>query len=320
MSFERQRLKLEIQGVPGCNHMAMMVNDKIKTITDLVAKIRTLIPEIGNSEVKIYQDKFLLPLNEEIIVINPEEMILVHVTSSSERDVICVKTEYNEEVDEFKNKTSVDEMNMKILEESLKHKEENLLVKEEALNNLETSLRSKEISLEIDEEKIKRLSEDLQVKEELLNRRDKDSKQEKENLEDQRQKLLALTQTLEMKEQECSNKDRVLKTMEEDMQRKVKEIGEKCNKKMIIVARNPGGKLCAYGLPPGHKVMMSEGKYKIVKENQQVGVDVTSPSPQTSAKGYYTSPQKFNNNNPSDSSPEMSGTPLSKRLCTGFKK
>ena len=92
------KIKLDIRknlDSPDSKFMMILLGPEAKKISDLVDKVRLLCPWILDSdEVEVYQDKYLLPNDEEIGLINTKEDVIV-IPISRNNDVV-LKGEYVE--------------------------------------------------------------------------------------------------------------------------------------------------------------------------------------------------------------------------------
>ena len=79
-----RKIKLDIRN-PDSQFMMMLVSPSVKKIRDLVDKVKHLIPEMRDLDIKVYQTKYLLPLDEDISIINTEEDVII---SPRVRDVV----------------------------------------------------------------------------------------------------------------------------------------------------------------------------------------------------------------------------------------
>ena len=74
------KIKLDIRKKPDCDSkfMMIMLRQEAKTIRDLIDKVMLLCPWILDSdEVVVYQDKYLLPNDEDIGLINTQEDVII---------------------------------------------------------------------------------------------------------------------------------------------------------------------------------------------------------------------------------------------------
>ena len=54
------------------------MDQDVKTISDLVDKVRHLVPELRDVEdIEVYQDEYLLALGEEVGVINTQDVVVI---------------------------------------------------------------------------------------------------------------------------------------------------------------------------------------------------------------------------------------------------
>ena len=89
------RIKLQMQGVPDGRWMVMLEQDK--KISDLVDKVKTICPDfVEDSNLKVYQDKYLLPLTETISVIRFEEEVNIIPSPKTLSEDPCAKKKVNE--------------------------------------------------------------------------------------------------------------------------------------------------------------------------------------------------------------------------------
>ena len=86
MSNQGLKIKLDIRKKRNSTEskfMMIMLGPQAKKISDLVNKVRLLCPRI--QDVKVYQEKYLLPHDEDIGLINTEEdVIIIPIASSDE--------------------------------------------------------------------------------------------------------------------------------------------------------------------------------------------------------------------------------------------
>ena len=87
-----RKIKLDIRN-PDSQFMMMLVGPEVKKIRDLVNKVKHLVPEMRDLDIKVYQTKYLLPPVEDISIINTEEDVII---SPRVRDVV-IKNEIVEE-------------------------------------------------------------------------------------------------------------------------------------------------------------------------------------------------------------------------------
>ena len=81
------KIKLEIRKNPDSTNskfMMIFLGPGAKKIRDLVIKVKLLCPRILDSdEVEVYQDKYLLPHDEDIELINTQEDVIIVPISSN---------------------------------------------------------------------------------------------------------------------------------------------------------------------------------------------------------------------------------------------
>ena len=71
-------IKLEIQIGPASQSLTNKMDQDVKTISDLVDKVRHLVPELRDVEdIEVYQDECLLPQEEKVDVINTKEVVVI---------------------------------------------------------------------------------------------------------------------------------------------------------------------------------------------------------------------------------------------------
>ena len=95
---DKRRIKLDVRKnleSPDSKFMMVLLGPEAKKIRDLVEKVKLVCPRILDSdEVEVYQDKYLLPHDEEIALINTrEDVIIIPIYNSNNNDVV-VKKEY----------------------------------------------------------------------------------------------------------------------------------------------------------------------------------------------------------------------------------
>ena len=78
---DKRRIKLDVRKnleSPHSKFMMVLLGPEAKKIRDLVEKVRLVCPRILDSdEVEVYQDKYLLPHEEDIGLINTQEDVII---------------------------------------------------------------------------------------------------------------------------------------------------------------------------------------------------------------------------------------------------
>ena len=139
-----RRIKVEVRGLSENRYMMMYISEKMKRIGDLEIKLRFLCNDIDKTDkLTIYRDKFLLPRNENISIIQTDEEITVLRKAAQQRVGGSNDNGY------LKNKEDLLKK-----EEHLKKKQEYLKKKEEELRNKEVELKNKEEELNSQNEKV----------------------------------------------------------------------------------------------------------------------------------------------------------------------
>ena len=186
-----RRVKVEVRGLPEVRHMLMYISERMNKVRDLGIKLKYVCEDINQTyEIKIYRDKFLLPDNENINIIETGEEIIVYINA--------IKTEY---VESKEDKNAL----VNVREEVLKENEKKLEIKEIELKSRETSLKKMEDALKKREEDLKYKERNLEDKVTLVKAREEVSK-EHEN-------------ELEIKEMELESKEISLKNMEDTLKK-----------------------------------------------------------------------------------------------------
>ena len=97
---EKRKIKLEVRKnleSPDSKFMIVLLGPEAKKIRDLVDKVRLVCPRIQDTdEVEVYQDKYLLPHDEEIGLINTQEDVIIIPISNLNNSDVVVKEEYFE--------------------------------------------------------------------------------------------------------------------------------------------------------------------------------------------------------------------------------
>ena len=137
---------MEVRGLPETRHMLMYISERMRRVGDLATKLKFVCDDIRKTdEVKIYRDKFHLPNNENINIIETGEEIIVYTKAS--------ETEYVESEDDKEALVNVREKVLKEKEDYLEKRETKLKIREESLKNSQTTLKIKENELRIEREK-----------------------------------------------------------------------------------------------------------------------------------------------------------------------
>ena len=85
---------MDIRKDLGSQFIMMLLGSDVRKIGHLVDKVRRLLPELRDLEdIKVYQDKYLLPLDEEAGVINTQEDVIIIPRVGD----AAIKNEYVEE-------------------------------------------------------------------------------------------------------------------------------------------------------------------------------------------------------------------------------
>ena len=171
-----RRIEVEVRGLPGPRQMLMIIDEKMKMVRDLAAKLKFVCKDIKKTdEIKIHRDRFLLPDKENINIIETGEKIIAFINAT---ETEYVEYEDNKEtllkvrmdiLKEQENKLEIKEKELKEKEEAFvkrKDDEETLLnVKMEALNENENKLEIKEKEMKEKEAFLKNWEDNLKKKE-----------------------------------------------------------------------------------------------------------------------------------------------------------
>ena len=200
-----RRIKVEVRGLPETRHMLMYISERMRRVGDLATKLKFVYEDIKKTdEIKIYRDKFHLPNNENINIIETGEEIIVYTKAT--------ETEYFEENED--NKETLLNVREKVLEEkekNLEKRETEMRIKEEDIEAL-AKMKETELKEKIDDLEKRRAI--LKAKEELLEKRKKEFQLKEKDLrkkdEDFNLILKAREEKLEQKEKDVELKDESL--------------------------------------------------------------------------------------------------------------
>ena len=179
-----RRIKVEVRGLPETRHMLMFIDEKMRKVGDLTTKLRFVCSDIKKTdEIKIYRDKFLLPDNEYINIIETGEEIIVY-RKDTETEYVEKKEDKSELLNvreeilkEKENEFEIRKTNLKISEEDLKAKEDVLEKKEKEVQLKEKETKMKEEDLMKNSCSIKAREEELEKKERTLDMKIKNNEE-----------------------------------------------------------------------------------------------------------------------------------------------
>jgi len=187
---------VEVRGLPETRHMLVFISERMNKVRDLATatKLKFVCSDIKKTdEIKIYRDKFLLPDNENINIIETDEEIIVYRKAT--------ETEYVEKKEDKNELLNVRDEVLKAKEDNLDKRETELKVKEGSLQEIGAILKKKEEDLKEKKDDFENRSIDFKSKEEILEIKVKEF-QWKEN-------------EMKIKEEELSKKSFNLKSREE---------------------------------------------------------------------------------------------------------
>lgn len=151
---------MEVRGLPEPRHTLMFISEKMRRIGDLATKLKFVYDDINKTdEIKIYRDKFHLPDNESINIIETGEEIIVYRKAK--------ETEFVEKKEDKKELLDAREEVLKGKEAILKEKEGELQAKIDDLEKRSVYLQAKEKVLEKKEKEIQ-LKEKASIEAEVL--------------------------------------------------------------------------------------------------------------------------------------------------------
>ena len=131
-----RRIKVEVRGLPEARHMQMFISERMNKVRDLGIKLKYVCEDINKTdEIKIFRDKFLLPDNESINIIETGEEIIVYrnateteyVGKSEDKDALVSGSGREEVLKENENKLKMKEMELQSREVTLKNVEDTLI-------------------------------------------------------------------------------------------------------------------------------------------------------------------------------------------------
>ena len=243
---------MEIRGLPEERHTLMYISERMKRIGDLATKLKFVYDDIKKTdEIKIFRDKFHLPDNENINIIETGEEIIVYRRDTeyveSSEDKYALVNVREEVLKEQENELEIKEMELKSKEISLKNMEDMLKKTEEDLKCKERSLANMAVVLIKDKERIldenKKVEEKLRVEEEKIMSKENVFKHKKEYLSDYELELSEKDDNLSKRDEVLNVKEESLKKREQELKFKEKNMSEKEKQSIINASRNEELKL-----------------------------------------------------------------------------
>ena len=119
-----RRIKVEVRGLPETHprHMLLFITAKMKRVGDLATKLKFMYDDIKKTdEIKIFRDKFHLPNNENINIIETGEEIIVY---RKETEYVEEKEDKNELLNVREKMLKEKENECEIRSKKLKKEEE----------------------------------------------------------------------------------------------------------------------------------------------------------------------------------------------------
>jgi len=210
---------VEVRGLGKPRHMLMYIKKEMNRVRDLATRLKYVCNDIKSTNViKIYRDKFLLPDNENINIIETGDEIIVY------RNADPAETEYVENEEDKDSLMNVREKVLKDRENKLDVKEIELKRKEISLKNVEDTLKVKEGSLK---SKGKVAREQLNEKEDNLKKREEEIKVKEEGFKKRENDLSHRASELVLKENEVRLKNEELHAKKKEAFLKTVELYEK---------------------------------------------------------------------------------------------